>query len=80
MACLQWIMHTIIIYLQFMNDNVLKAIKLGFGFDRGFGVVGTMGKFNGFIGNDGASVDYIFMKEKIKTNESGPLYWYVGGG
>lgn len=40
MACVQWIMHTIIIYLQFMIDNALKGIKLGF--DRGFGVVGTM--------------------------------------
>lgn len=64
----------------YAEDAPLKGIKLGFGFDRGFGVVGTMGKFNGFIGNDGASVDYIFKKEKFKTNESTPLYWYVGGG
>lgn len=62
------------------EDAPLKGIKLGFGFDRGFGVVGTMGKFNGFIGNDGASVDYIFKKEKLKTKESMPLYWYIGGG
>ncbi len=48
--------------------------------DRGWGIVGTMGKFNGFIGNDGASVDYIFNKEKLNTNESPPLYWYIGGG
>ena len=62
------------------KDAPLKGIKLGFGFDRGFGVVGTMGKFNGFIGNDGASVDYIFMKEKLNTDASTPLYWYIGGG
>lgn len=62
------------------EDAPLKGIKLGFGFDRGFGVVGTMGNFNGFIGNDGASVDYIFRKDKFKTDEPTPLYWYVGGG
>lgn len=62
------------------EDNAMKGIKLGFGFDRGFGVVGTMGKFNGFIGNDGVSVDYIFKKEKFKSNEPTPLYWYIGGG
>ena len=62
------------------EENTLKGVKLGFGFDRGLGVVGTIGKLNGFIGNDGASVDYIFRKEKIKTNEPTPLYWYVGGG
>lgn len=62
------------------EDNTLKGVKLGFGFDRGLGVVGTIGKLNGFIGNDGASVDYIFRKEKIKTNEPTPLYWYIGGG
>jgi hypothetical protein len=62
------------------EDAPLKGIKLGFGFDRGWGIVGTIGKFNGFIGNDGASVDYIFKKEKLNTNESTPLYWYIGGG
>ena len=62
------------------EDAPLKGIKLGFGFDRGFGVVGTMGKFNGFIGNDGVSVDYIFKKEKLNTDASTPLYWYIGGG
>jgi len=62
------------------EENTLKGVKLGFGFDRGLGVVGTIGKLNGFIGNDGASVDYIFRKDKIKTNEPTPLYWYVGGG
>lgn len=54
------------------QDNVLKDIKLGFGYDRGFGVVGTLGKFNGFIGNDGVAVDYIFLKKKL--DEGSPLY------
>lgn len=60
------------------QENVLKDVKLGFGYDRGFGVIGTIGQFNGFIGNDGVAVDYIFLKNKL--DESNPLYWYVGGG
>ena len=59
-------------------DNAQKGIKFGFGFDRDFGITGTMGKFNGFLGNDGVAVDYIFMKKKL--DETNPLYWYVGGG
>ena len=60
------------------EESALKGIKLGFGFDQGFGVTGAMGKFNGFIGNDGVAVDYIFKKQKL--NEKDPLYWYIGGG
>jgi len=60
------------------EESPLKGIKLGFGFDRGFGVTGSMGKFNGFLGNDGVAVDYIIRKEKF--NEKDPIYWYVGGG
>ncbi len=60
------------------EENAQKGIKLGFGFDRDFGITGTIGKFNGFLGNEGVAVDYIFMKKKLdKTN---PLYWYIGGG
>ena len=60
------------------EENKLKGIKLGFGVDRGFGVIGTMGDFNGFLGNKGVAVDYIFVKKKLdKVN---PVYWYVGGG
>ena len=55
-----------------------EGIKLGFGFDRDFGITGTIGKFNGFLGNKGVAVDYIFMKKKL--DETNPLYWYVGGG
>ncbi len=60
------------------EENALKGLKLGFGFDRDFGVVGTIGKLNGFLGNDGVAIDYIFMKKKL--DETNPLYWYVGGG
>ena len=38
------------------EDAPLKGIKLGFGFDRGFGIVGSLGKFNGFLGDDGVAV------------------------
>lgn len=62
------------------EEAPLKGIKLGFGFDRGFGVVGTMGKFNGFLGNDGVSLDYIFMKKPLNAEGTKGLYWYVGGG
>jgi hypothetical protein len=60
------------------EENSLKGMKLGFGIDRGFGITGAFGKFNGFIGNDGVAVDYIFMKEKIESEY--PLHWYIGGG
>ena len=63
----------------------LKGIKLGFGFDRGFGVTGSWRQFNGFVGNDGVAVDYIFKKQEFKStdpnfNVKGPLFFYVGGG
>ena len=77
---LSFICVFMLISTVYAEENTLKGVKLGFGFDRGLGVVGTIGKLNGFIGNDGASVDYIFRKDKIKTNEPTPLYWYVGGG
>ena len=59
-----------------------KGLKLGFAFDRGFGVTGAIGNLNGFIGNKGLAVDYIFKKDTLKLNPDikGALYWYVGGG
>lgn len=62
------------------EDAPLKGVKLGFGYDRGLGVVGAVGNFNGFIGNDGASVDYVLHKEEFKSEEPTPLYWFVGAG
>lgn len=63
------------------EENAMKGIKLGFGFDRGFGVAGAMGKFKGFIGNDGVSVDYIFNREAINNAEiKVPVFWYVAAG
>jgi len=58
------------------EDYALKGVKLGFGFDRDFGIVGSIGKLNGFIGNDGVSVDYIFNKDKLTPE----INWYIGAG
>ena len=58
----------------------LKNLKLGFGFDRGFGISGAIGKLNGFIGNDGVSVDYIFNKDNLNVDANVPVFWYVGAG
>lgn len=62
------------------EENAMKGLKLGFGFDRGFGVVGAIGDFYGFIGNDGAAIDYIFTREALKIEAEGPVFWYVGAG
>jgi len=62
------------------EENALSGIKLGFGFDRDFGVVGSLGKFNGFIGNKGASVDYILNKQALKIELPGSTSWYVAAG
>ncbi len=60
------------------EESALKGVKLGFGFDQGFGVAGSIDKFNGFIGNDGIAVDYIFARGRF--NKTDPVNWYVGGG
>lgn len=63
------------------EDGSMKGVKLGFGFDRGFGIVGSMGTFNGFIGNDGVAVDYLFVKNSLNAEGiKAPMSWYVGGG
>jgi hypothetical protein len=58
----------------------IKNLKLGFGFDRGFGITGAIGKLNGFIGNDGASIDYIFSKSNLNVDANVQVFWYVGAG
>jgi hypothetical protein len=74
-------MYCIICVLMLLSavhaeDYALKGVKIGFGFDRDFGIVGSIGKLNGFIGNDGASVDYIFNKDKLTPETN----WYIGAG
>ena len=62
------------------EKNALSGMRLGFGFDQGFSVVGTMGNFYGALGDDGAALDYIFMKKKLNEANIKGLYLFVGGG
>ncbi len=62
------------------EENALKGMKLGFGFDRGFGVTGSVGKLNGFIGNDGVALDYVLNREALKLEVNKPVFWYVAVG
>ena len=62
------------------EDAPLKGMKLGFGFDRGFGLTGSIGKFNGFLGDKGFAVDYLFMQGPLKIEVNAPVTWYIGAG
>ncbi len=62
------------------QDNPLQGVRLGFAFDRGFGLTATKDDFNGFIGNDGFALDYIVRKEPLKLELQGEMQWYLGGG
>jgi len=80
-AILSFIFAFMLIASAQAEDAPLKGIKLGFGFDRGFGIVGSLGKLKGFIGNDGVSVDYIFNREAINNADiKVPVFWYVAAG
>jgi len=71
---------SILLSIAHAGQAPLKNLKLGFGFDRGFGITGAIGNLNGFIGNDGVSVDYIFNKENLNVDANVPVFWYVGAG
>ena len=63
------------------NTNALEGVKIGFGYDLGFGMTAQLDKFNGFIGNDGLAVDYMLVKQKIENIDSSiPFQWYIGAG
>ena len=62
------------------EENALKGMKLGFGFDRGLGVTGSAGKLNGFVGNDGVSIDYIFSRDVLNIEVDGSAFWYIAAG
>jgi len=79
-AVLSFVYALLVIGTVHAEDAPLKGLKLGFGFDRGFGVTGSMGKFNGFIGNDGLSVDYLFKRDTLNVEVNAPVHWYVGAG
>jgi len=66
-------------FTAFVEDSASEGIKLGFAFDRDFGVaVQFHGDVNGFIGNKGAAIDFLFVKDKLKMEA--PARWYVGAG
>ncbi|MGO2343253.1 hypothetical protein [Vibrio litoralis] len=53
--------------------------KVGFGFDRGFSVVGQLyNKVNLSLGDDGVAADYIFLTGKF--NQKLPFTWYASVG
>ena len=62
------------------ESNALSGMRLGFGFDQGFSVVGAIGNFYGALGDDGAAVDYIFMKKPLNEANIKGLHLFVGGG
>ncbi|MBW3164720.1 hypothetical protein [Ferrimonas balearica] len=64
------------------SSNVAEAkIEVGFGYDQGLGVMLQLNdQINGFVGNDGMTVDYLFARGNATQVENMPLNWYVGGG
>ena len=62
------------------EGGALSGIKLGFGFDQGFSVVGSMGNINGALGDKGVAIDYIFKRGDIKLDGSLSPKWFIGGG
>ena len=50
------------------ENNAMSGVKLGFGFDQGFSVVGALGNFYGALGDDGVALDYIFMKKQLNRD------------
>lgn len=59
-------------------SNAASAVKVGLGFDQGFGVTAQFENINAFVGNDGIAGDYIFKRGSF--NEYTPFNWYVAGG
>ena len=59
-------------------STAASAVKVGLGFDQGFGVTAQFDNINAFVGNDGISGDYIFKRGSF--SEDTPFNWYVAGG
>ena len=78
-AAVNSICVVLLTFTAFVEDSASEGIKLGFGFDRDFGVVAQFhGDVNGFIGNKGAAIDFLFVKDTLKMEA--PASWYVGAG
>ncbi|WP_345316949.1 hypothetical protein [Ferrimonas gelatinilytica] len=68
--------------LALMGTAAAEAnVKLGFGVDQGLGVMLQFNnKVNAFVGNDGLSVDYLFVRKRLADMEGTPLNWTLGAG
>lgn len=62
----------------FISSAASAAVKVGLGFDQGFGVTAQFDNINAFVGNDGIAGDYIFNRGSF--NKETPFNWYVGAG
>lgn len=62
------------------EESTIKGAKLGFGYDRGLGITGLYNNLNGFIGNDGIAVDYLFFRQKLTVDIDAPMHWHFGAG
>ena len=60
--------------------NGKESVKLGFGYDRDFGIVGSIGRIRGFLGNEGVAIDKIVKSKSLDVDIEGSLYWYIGAG
>jgi len=61
-----------------ISSTASADVKVGLGFDQGFGVTGQFNNIRAFIGEEGIAGDYIFQRGSF--NESIPVNWYIGGG
>ena len=62
------------------EGGVLSGVKLGFGFDQGFSVVGQSGKIYGALGDKGVAIDYHFKSGDLKLDGTLKPDWFIGGG
>ena len=68
----------VIMVTSMLISTAASAVKVGVGFDQGFGVTAQFENINAFVGNDGIAADYIFKRGSF--NEDTPFNWYVAGG
>ena len=61
-----------------MSATAHAEVKVGAGFDQGFGVTAQYNNINVFVGDDGVAGDYIFKRGSFGEDVS--LNWYIGGG
>lgn len=62
------------------EGGALSGVKLGFGFDQGFSIVGNAGNINGALGDKGVAADYLFKKGNLNLDGTLKPDWFIGGG